>query len=106
MPAPVELFGGGHTFFAYLNGQLTEFLRRCEQMDDSYYNLLDEQLFNEALSFAEKIFPYQKSVTGEGIDHAFEDLGNEIDCNIYEFKTGSKILDWEVPHSWKCESFQ
>ena len=26
MPAPVELFGGGHTFFAYLNGQLTEFL--------------------------------------------------------------------------------
>tara|TARA_B100000242_G_C43055424_1_gene493878 strand:- start:7240 stop:8598 length:1359 start_codon:yes stop_codon:yes gene_type:complete len=74
-------------------------------MDDSYYNLLDEQLFNEALSFAEKIFPYQKSVTGEGIDHAFEDLGNEIDCNIYEFKTGSKILDWEVPHSWKCESF-
>tara|TARA_B100000989_G_scaffold21953_1_gene14431 strand:+ start:12890 stop:14245 length:1356 start_codon:yes stop_codon:yes gene_type:complete len=74
-------------------------------MDDSYYNLLDEQLFNEALSFAEKIFPYQKSITGEGIDHAFEDLGNEIDCNIYEFKTGSKILDWEVPHSWKCKSF-
>ena len=26
MPAPVELFGGGRTFFAYLNGQLTEFL--------------------------------------------------------------------------------
>ncbi|MBU25797.1 MAG: hypothetical protein CMD99_07180 [Gammaproteobacteria bacterium] len=26
MPAPVELFGGGRTFFAYLAGQLTEFL--------------------------------------------------------------------------------
>ena len=26
MPAPVELFGGGCTFFAYLNGQLTEFV--------------------------------------------------------------------------------
>jgi hypothetical protein len=26
MPAPIELFGGGHTFFAYLNGQLTEFV--------------------------------------------------------------------------------
>ena len=29
-------------------------------MDDSYYNLLDEQLFNEALSFAEKIFLIKK----------------------------------------------
>lgn len=26
MPAPVELFGGGRTFFAYLNGQVTEFV--------------------------------------------------------------------------------
>lgn len=26
MPAPVELFGGGRTFFAYLNGVLTEFV--------------------------------------------------------------------------------
>ena len=28
MPAPLELFGGGHTFFAYLNGQLTEFVEK------------------------------------------------------------------------------
>lgn len=26
MPAPVELFGGGRTFFAYLDGVLTEFV--------------------------------------------------------------------------------
>ena len=26
MPAPAELFGGGRTFFAYLNGQVTEFV--------------------------------------------------------------------------------
>ena len=26
MPAPFELFGGGRTFFALLNGQVTEFL--------------------------------------------------------------------------------
>lgn len=26
MPAPVELFNGGRTFFAFLNGQVTEFL--------------------------------------------------------------------------------
>ena len=26
MPAPVELFNGGRTFFAYLDGQVTEFL--------------------------------------------------------------------------------
>lgn len=26
MPAPKELFNGGRTFFAYLNGQLTEFV--------------------------------------------------------------------------------
>ena len=26
MPAPVELFGGGRTFFAYIGGSLTEFV--------------------------------------------------------------------------------
>ena len=26
MPAPVELFAGGRTFFAFLNGQVTEFV--------------------------------------------------------------------------------
>ncbi len=26
MPAPIELFGGGRTFFAYLDGVLTEFV--------------------------------------------------------------------------------
>ena len=66
--------------------------------------LLDEKLFDEALHFAEKIFPYQKSITGEGIDSAFRDLKNEIDCDIYQFDSGEQILDWEVPLSWKCNS--
>lgn len=30
MPAPIELFGGGRTFFAYLNGQVTEFVEDIE----------------------------------------------------------------------------
>jgi hypothetical protein len=30
MPAPFELFRGGRTFFAYLNGVLTEFVEEVK----------------------------------------------------------------------------
>lgn len=73
-------------------------------MNEQLNNVLDQDLFNKALSFAQKIFPYHKSITGDGIDNAFERLKEEIGCRIFEYPTGTQILDWQVPKSWKCKS--
>lgn len=73
-------------------------------MSNKPINLIDEDLFETSLAFAKKIFPYHKSVTGEGIDNAFKDLKEEIGCDVHEFKTGTEILGWQVPKSWKCSS--
>ena len=63
-------------------------------MSSTLTSTLDESIFEEALSFAQKIFPYHKSVTGEGIDLAFEELKKEIGCMIHEYPTGELLLDW------------
>ena len=73
-------------------------------MNEKLNNVLDQDLFEQALDFAQKIFPYHKSVTGDGIDMAFENLKGEIGCRILEYPTGTQILDWQVPKSWKCKS--
>ncbi|MDC0953298.1 DUF4910 domain-containing protein [Porticoccaceae bacterium] len=72
-------------------------------MSSTLTSTLDESIFEEALSFAQKIFPYHKSVTGEGIDLAFEELKKEIGCLIHEYPTGELLLDWQIPKSWKCK---
>lgn len=71
-------------------------------MSNKKLSNIDDTLFNNALSFAKKIFPYHKSITGEGIDLAFEDLKNEIDAKIFNYSNNTEILDWKVPDSWKC----
>ena len=67
-------------------------------------NMIDESILRNRLVL-QKIFPYHKSVTGDGIDSAFDDLKQETNCNIYEFKTGTDILGWEVPKSWNVINY-
>ena len=64
---------------------------------------IDESLFDTALVFAKKIFGLQKSVTGKGINTAFEVLNDSINCKIIDFPSNSNILDWRVPLEWECD---
>ena len=64
---------------------------------------IDESLFDTALVFAKNIFGLQKSVTGKGINTAFEVLNDSINCKIIDFPSNSNILDWRVPLEWECD---
>ena len=64
---------------------------------------VNESLFDGALMFAKNIFGLQKSITGKGINKAFDVLTKDIECNIFDFPSKSKILDWQVPLDWECD---
>ena len=55
--------------------------------------------------FAGKIFPYNRSITGEGVRKTLKDIeeyskptGAEL--KITEVASGTKVLDWTVPKEW------
>jgi len=61
----------------------------------------------EMYNFAKKIFPYCRSLTGEGVRQTLRDLkeyiaeGGGPELQIYEVPSGTKSFDWTVPKEWK-----
>lgn len=52
-----------------------------------------EKLFDE-------LFPILRSITGEGIRKSLEIVKKFMPLRIESAKTGTKVLDWEVPKEW------
>lgn len=58
-------------------------------------------------AFAEKIFPYTRSITGEGVRQTLRDLSENLKnggvqqpLEISEVPSGTKVFDWTVPKEW------
>lgn len=60
----------------------------------------------EMYDFANKIFPYCRSITGEGVRQTLADLKEYIEkdngpeLKIYEVPSGTPVFDWTVPKEW------
>lgn len=54
-------------------------------------------------SFVKKIFPYNRSLTGEGVRQTLKDIDEYIGggLNITEVPSGTKVFDWTVPKEWE-----
>ncbi len=55
---------------------------------------------------AEKIFPYTRSITGEGVRQTLKDLADYIapagvELKISAVPSGTQVFDWTVPKEWK-----
>ncbi len=56
--------------------------------------------------FCVRIFPLNRSITGNGVRKTFEMIQKEIpdiDIQMYEVPSGTKVLDWTVPDEWNCD---
>lgn len=56
--------------------------------------------------FACKIFPYNRSITGEGVRQTLADIAeyialSGIKLDVREVASGSQVFDWTVPKEWK-----
>ena len=55
-------------------------------------------------SWAKELFPYCRSITGEGIRKSlsyFEKINPEL--KRIKFKTGKKVFDWTIPKEWNIK---
>lgn len=61
----------------------------------------------EMYDFVCKIFPYCRSLTGEGVRQTLNDLrefitqGGGPELQVFEVLSGTKAFDWTVPKEWK-----
>ena len=58
-------------------------------------------------NLAKKIFPYCRSITGEGVRCTFADLKEYIEADtnaqlhVHEIPSGTSVFDWTVPKEWR-----
>ncbi len=54
----------------------------------------------EIFALAAKIFPFCRSITGDGVRQTLREVGAHIAIDIHEVPTGTAVLDWTVPREW------
>ena len=54
--------------------------------------------------FAEKLFPINRSITGDGVRKTLELIKMELpNLKIKKIESGKKVFDWVVPEEWNVE---
>jgi aminopeptidase-like protein len=51
----------------------------------------------------EDLFPFCRSITGNGNRSTLARVAKEIDLTVHEVPTGTPVLDWQVPLEWNLE---
>ena len=63
-------------------------------------NLITDTIGDELFEFASKIFPFCRSITGNGVRQTLQEVGHHIDLMIHEVPTGTQAFDWTIPREW------
>ena len=62
-------------------------------------------LRNPLFALCERLWPINRSLTGEGVRETLSILREVIpEMKVYEVPTGAKHFDWEVPKEWEIRS--
>jgi aminopeptidase-like protein len=51
-------------------------------------------------SLIEEIYPYCRSITGQGVRDTLARVAREIELEVHEVPTGTAVFDWEIPDEW------
>ena len=58
-------------------------------------------LGDEIYNLAKKLFPINRSLTGDGVRQSLKIIKKQIpNLKIKEIKSGTKVFDWVVPEEW------
>ncbi len=54
-------------------------------------------------SLLSELFPYNRSITGDGVRQTLNRISKEIPIKISSVKSGTKVYDWTVPNEWNVK---
>ena len=59
---------------------------------------------NQIHDFAKKLWPINRSITGDGVRETLRIIKEEIpDLEITEVPSGTRVFDWEIPKEWQVK---
>ena len=61
---------------------------------------LIDDVGTEIYALAAEIFPFCRSITGNGVRETLRAVGAHIPLQIHEVPTGTPVLDWTIPREW------
>jgi len=59
---------------------------------------------NTMFELLSEMFPYNRSITGDGVRKTLKKISDEIPITLTSVKSSTKVFDWEVPDEWNVES--
>jgi aminopeptidase-like protein len=62
--------------------------------------LITDNIGGELFAFAARIFPFCRSITGDGVRQTLHEVGAHIALNVHEVPTGTAVFDWTIPREW------
>jgi len=66
------------------------------ELDD----LITQDAGNDIFSFAVRIFPICRSITGDGVRKTLDEIKSHIALDIHEIPSGTQVFDWTAPREW------
>ena len=57
-------------------------------------------------SLLKEMFPYNRSITGDGVRNTLDRISKEIALTNHSLKSGEKVFDWTVPNEWNVKAAQ
>jgi aminopeptidase-like protein len=61
-----------------------------------------EHIGQEARALIERLYPFCRSLTGDGVRQTLSALQNIIPLSVHEVPTGTAVYDWVVPDEWNA----
>jgi aminopeptidase-like protein len=54
----------------------------------------------ELFELVAELYPICRSITGDGVRRTLELVGRELDLEVHEVPSGTRVFDWTVPREW------
>jgi aminopeptidase-like protein len=64
----------------------------------------DASVGQEMLDLMRELFPFPRSLTGDGVRQTLAALSREVPMNIVETPSGTQVFDWTVPREWSIRA--